>query len=128
MNRKTNMKQPRLVICWMNTLVAMLLLFATAVRPLATQPTGSKTEKAPATTQAQGQSEASEPAFVSELAHDAVFSAVLSYDFNQDFCTLVRPALFDQQTATSNRPLTEPHFYFSYFRKIFTHHIAINAP
>ncbi len=106
----------------------MLLLFATAVRPLAAQAASNKTEKTPATTQTHGQSEAPEPTFVSELAHDAVFSAVLSYDFNQDFCTLARPALFDQQTATGNKPLTEPHFYFSYFRKIFTHHIAINAP
>ena len=118
------MKQPRLAMCWMNTLMAVLLLFATAVRPLVAQQY-TKAEKSQAS---QQNSENQEQTFLSETAHDAVFSAVVSFDFNQDFYTLPRPLHFDLQTATQNRPLTEPHFYFSYFRNIFTHHIAINAP
>lgn len=118
------MKQPRLLTCWMNTLMAMLLLFATAVRPLVAQ----QSAKPKQSETSQQNSESQEQAFLSETAHDAVFCAVVSFDFNQDFYFLPRPLHFDLQTATQNRPLTEPHFFFSYFRKVFTHHIAINAP
>lgn len=66
---------------------------------------------------------------VSELSLHAVVTPALSFDFAQSLFVppQTSPYLFKEKTAVPLAGHTS-FYYFAYFRKIFGHHIAPNAP
>lgn len=68
---------------------------------------------------------------LSAAAFEAVVTPATSFDFGQSIWLLPPPVmavLLLLATVTVRLTLTEPYFYFSYFRHIFGHFIAPNAP
>ncbi|GAB3177251.1 hypothetical protein [Telluribacter humicola] len=71
----------------------------------------------------------SDAAKVSELSLDAVVIPAASFDFAQAIYLLPPPTWHFVEVATAiPASFSEPFYLFSYFRKVFGHHIAINAP
>lgn len=66
---------------------------------------------------------------VQATSFDAVVTPALTFGFAQTVYLLPQSVLFFvlKQTVIS-RHFEIPHFYFSFFRYVFGHHIAINAP
>ena len=66
---------------------------------------------------------------VSELSLHAVVTPALSFDFAQSLFALPHPFLyhFKEKVAIPLAARTS-FYYFSYFRHVFGHHIAPNAP
>ncbi|HEV7351141.1 hypothetical protein [Telluribacter sp.] len=66
---------------------------------------------------------------MSELSLDAVVIPASSFDFAQTFYLLPPPTWrFVEVASALPASFSEPFHFFSYFRKVFGHHIAINAP
>ena len=66
---------------------------------------------------------------VQATSFDAVVTPAHTFGFSQTVYLLPPPVLFFglKQTVIS-RHFETPYFYFSFFRYVFGHHIAINAP
>jgi hypothetical protein len=66
---------------------------------------------------------------VSQLSLDAVVTPATSFDFSQISYLLPPPTWRFVEVASSiPASFTVPFYLFSYFRNVFGHHIAINAP
>ncbi|GAA4456369.1 hypothetical protein GCM10023189_25500 [Nibrella saemangeumensis] len=67
--------------------------------------------------------------FIKAASLEAVVTTAVSFDFSHVVYLLPPPSVLlmvDQPTLP--RLFEVPYFYFSYFRHIFGHHIASNAP
>ena len=126
------MKQPRVIQRLSSLLLATLLLF-TAVygQSRVIQAKASDAQKAVAK-----HVKTDEPAHSTDAQlHEAQFEAVVAPaivlgDSGQATFLLPAPALiiFLLLNVVLLRHFTLPHFYFAYFRHVFGHHIATNAP
>ncbi|MGA0556399.1 hypothetical protein ACO2Q8_07105 [Larkinella sp. VNQ87] len=68
-------------------------------------------------------------ATVQAASFDAVVTPALTFGFSQPVYLLPPPVLFFVLKQTVIPRFFEiPYFYFSFFRYVFGHHIAINAP
>lgn len=126
------MKQPRVIQRLSSLLLATLLLFTTVYgqsRVVQTQaPNGQKV--------AAEHAKAGKPAKPTDAQlHETKFEAVVAPavvlgDSGQTAFLLPAPALifFLLLSVVLLRHFTLPHFYFAYFRHVFGHHIATNAP
>ncbi len=66
---------------------------------------------------------------VQATSFDAVVTPALTFGFAQTVYLLPPPVLFFVLKQTVIPRYSEvPYFYFSFFRYVFGHHIAINAP
>jgi hypothetical protein len=68
---------------------------------------------------------------VSAASFEAVVTPAVSFDFEQPFWLLPPPimaVLLLLAAGTVRLLITEPYFYFAYFRHVFGHFIAPNAP
>ncbi|WP_246169037.1 hypothetical protein [Rudanella paleaurantiibacter] len=86
-----------------------------------------KTEAA----QKAGKTNAPAETQISAAAFEAVVTPATSFDFEQPFWLLPPPimaVLLMLAAGTIRLLLTEPYFYFAYFRHVFGHFIAPNAP
>lgn len=97
-----------------------------AAKEAATAQTGQKNA---ATKDNSANKATDEPTTVSALSLHAVVTSALSFDFTQSFFLLPQAYLSHFETK-SIIPLAArvPYYYFSYFRHLFGHHIAPNAP
>jgi hypothetical protein len=107
---------------WGNTLIPAKATAKAPVQKVATaQKAGKTADKTDAPAEAQ----------LSTTAFEAVVTPATSFDFGQSIWLLPPPVmavLLLLATVTVRLILTEPYFYFSYFRHVFGHFIAPNAP
>ncbi|MBB5281882.1 hypothetical protein HNQ92_000003 [Rhabdobacter roseus] len=109
-------------------LATLLLVVAVGGKSWSVLPEKSRsvpaTEKSTATPEKQ-----SEQANVSALSLDAVVTPASSFDFSQQYYVLPPPSWRAIEVLTTVPACFHEFFhFFSYFRKVFGHHIAINAP
>ena len=120
------MKQPRIIQRLSGLFLATLLLFTAVCGH------GSTAQAKATHAQAKsGKSSQSKEAQLHETQFEAVVApAVELGDSGQTAFLLPAPTLviFMLLSVVLLRHFTFPHFYFSYFRHVFGHHIATNAP
>ena len=126
------MKQPRIIQRLSGLFLAILLLF-TAVyghsstvqaKPVSHQKSTTEPTKS-------GKPSQSKEAQLHETQFEAVVAPAIELgDSGQTAFLLPVPTLviFMLLSVVLLRHFTLPHFYFSYFRHVFGHHIATNAP
>jgi hypothetical protein len=118
-------KKSRPVIQFTSAFLAILLLFlATAGQSFSHKKEIKKTQKE----QTKGKKASDERPTVQELATDVVVTPALSFDFVQDFYLLPRIFIVEYLGATLIKQFDIFYYFFSFFRNVFGHHIAINAP
>lgn len=107
-------------------LLTLLLLLSATVKPLLITYEQAKVV-VPASK--KDKTEKEEKPSIQTLSLDAVVTPALSFDFTQEFYLLPAP-LFS--TILSNVKLPKQfdtfYYFFSFFRNVFGHHIATNAP
>jgi hypothetical protein len=69
-----------------------------------------------------------EPPTIQALTLDAVVAPAVSFEFSQDFYFLPAPVWFLITTVSLPKQSETFYYFFSFFRHVFGHHIAINAP
>ncbi len=126
------MKQPRVIQRFSSLMLASLLLFMAVwgYGSLAQQQTLAA-KKAVAKHARSGKADSSQETQLSTAQFDAVVTpAVQLGDSGQSAFLLPVPTLVILLllSVALLRHFTLPHFYFSYFRHVFGHHIATNAP
>lgn len=128
------MKRQRITLVRSVSLVlAALLLFLagwgnTSINPKAV----SKAPEQKAAAQKSGKTtDMPAGAEISAATFEAVVTPATSFDFGQSIWLLPPPVmavLLLLATVTVRLSFTDPYFYFSYFRNVFGHFIAPNAP
>ena len=126
------MKQPRVVQRFSGLVLATLLLFmAVWGHSNVTQQKALVAKKAAAEQTKSGRATTPKDAQLSEAQFEAVVTPVTQLgDSGQTAFLLPAPTLLILRLLSVPilRHFTLPHFYFSYFRHVFGHHIATNAP
>ena len=126
------MKQPRIIQRLSSLLVAALLLFvAVWGHGNVKQHRKQQVRKIAAEQTQSGKAENSSDAQLSATQFEAVVTpAVQLGDSGQTAFLLPAPTLVILLLLSIPllRHFTLPHFYFSYFKNVFGHHIATNAP
>jgi hypothetical protein len=118
-------KKSRPVIQFTSAFLAFLLLFlATAGQSFSHKKEIKKTQKE----QTKGKATSDERPTVQELSTDVVVTPSLSFDFVQDFYLLPRVFIVEYLGATLIKQFDIFYYFFSFFRNVFGHYIAINAP
>lgn len=108
-------------------LTALLLLVAVGGTSWTTvAETAKQTVQVPAKT-AKG-ADAAQNAVVSSTSFEAVVTPAVSFDFAQAIYLLPPVLLLIIEQPKITRLFEIPYYYFSYFRHVFGHHIATNAP
>ncbi|OIN57231.1 hypothetical protein [Arsenicibacter rosenii] len=125
------MKSSRnILVRWSSLLLASLMLFLAGWSHELPLPASGNARKA--TTQPQTGKKAGAPAEakIQAASFEAVVTPASSFDFTQAIYLLPAPVfVFLLLVAASLlRIFTIPYFYFSYFRHVFGHFIAPNAP
>ncbi|WP_168207714.1 hypothetical protein [Spirosoma sp. KCTC 42546] len=126
------MKQPRVIQRLSSFILASLLLFTavwghgnvTQAKPLAQKAVAEQAKSGKAT-------DAPSSAELSAAQFEAVVTPAIQLgDSGQTAFLLPSPTLVILLllSVVLLRHFTLPHFYFSYFRHVFGHHIATNAP
>ncbi|MFN4144826.1 MAG: hypothetical protein ACK4GN_03305 [Runella sp.] len=119
------MKQKRLFLKTTSATLAMLLLLLAMVGQWVSS-SGKVVEKPKAE---QSQSDSDEQPVLQELSLEAVVAPALTFDFEQSFYFL--PTVLGFTTLSSGllpKRFAEFYYFFSFFRNVFGHHIATNAP
>ena len=125
------MKQPRLLQRLSSLTLATLLLFTAIWGHTVAQPKTVVAQKVVAEQAKSGKTTNPKEAQLSVAQFEAVVTpAVQLGDSGQSAFLLPAPTLiiFLLLSVALLYYFTLPHFYFSYFRHVFGHHIAINAP
>ncbi len=125
------MKSSRnILVRWSSLLLASLMLFLAGWSHELTSLTSGTTKKTSAQQQAGKKAGAPAEAKIQAASFEAVVTPASSFDFTQAIYLLPAPVfVFLLLVAASLlRIFTIPYFYFSYFRHVFGHFIAPNAP
>jgi hypothetical protein len=118
-------KKSRPVIQFTSAFLAVILLFiATAGQSFSHKKELTKTQKE----QAKSKPASDEQPTVQDLSTDVVVTPALSFDFVQDFYLLPKVFIVEYLGVTLIKQFDIFYYFFSFFRNIFGHHIAINAP
>jgi hypothetical protein len=123
-----SMKQKGLQTRFISTALALLLLL-TAMAGKALLLPKADIKKAVAEKASKEKKTDNERPVIQEMSLEAVVAPAISFDFEQSFYFL--PTLFSVELPfVSNVPKRFSVFYyfFSFFRNVFGHFIAINAP
>jgi hypothetical protein len=110
----------------MSSLLAALMLLVAVTGKSWTVPTlpveKDKTEQ-------PSKKAADKSAIVSELSLHAVVTPAVSFDFEKSLFVLSHVSLYSfREIVKVSSAYQTPFYYFSYFRKVFGHLIAPNAP
>jgi hypothetical protein len=65
---------------------------------------------------------------ISELKLNAIVTHFSSYDFDRVFLPIVQEWISVRISSVIPRIFNIPYYYLQFFRYVFGHHIAINAP
>ena len=125
------MRQPRVIQRLSSLGLAILLLFAAVGGHLTAQTNARPTPKAVTEQTKSGKATHPKAAQLSASQFEAVVMAAFQLgDSGQTAFLLPAPTLLILLLLSVPllRYYTLPHFYFSYFRHVFGHHIATNAP
>ncbi len=125
------MKQPRLVQRLSSLILATLLLFMAIWGHNVSQHKTLTASKAVAEQAKSGKAANSNETQLSVAQFEAVVTPAMQLgDSGQSTFLLPAPTLiiFLLLSVALLSYFTLPHFYFSYFRHVFGHHIATNAP
>jgi hypothetical protein len=108
-------------------MTVLLLITSTVGRSLATSV--KKNVKKPVTEQKKPtKAPKKTPILVQAVAFEAVVTPALAFDFTQDFYFLALPLFFEIPNVSLPKHFEVFYYFFSFFRNVFGHHIAINAP
>lgn len=122
------MKQRRLSTQLTSATLALLLVLAATVGKLLLVP--KAVAKKPVSEQTSKSKKANEERpVVQEMSLEAVVAPAISFDFEQSFYFL--PTIFSIEQPGSNalpKRFDVFYYFFSFFRNVFGHFIAINAP
>lgn len=109
------------------TLAVLLLFLATAGRGVSSHKVVTKkptTEKS----NAQKTTDDEQPV-VQEMSMEAVVAPAISFDFEQSFYFLPQVFIIEEFLSISTfKKFDEFYYFFSFFRNVFGHQIATNAP
>ena len=107
-----------------------LLLLLAAGGPALTAGVGAAGAPAAKMQKAGNPADAPAETVVKAASFEAVVTPATSFDFVQAVYLLppVVPVLLLPEQPKLTRVFEVPYFFFSYFRKVFGHHIAANAP
>jgi hypothetical protein len=122
------MKQNKLYTRLISTALALLLLLtATAGKALSFRKANVKKVVASQTT--KGEKANDERPIIQDMSLEAVVAPAISFDFEQSFYFL--PSIFSFElpfVSTVPKRFDVFYYFFSFFRNVFGHFIAINAP
>lgn len=122
------MKQRRLSTQLTSTALALLLVLTATVGKLLLVP--KAVTKKPVSEQTSKSKKANEERpVVQEMSLEAVVAPAISFDFEQSFYFL--PTIFSIELPGTNalpKQFDIFYYFFSFFRNVFGHFIAINAP
>ena len=120
------MKKKKPIFGFCAGLLAVLLLFSATVKPSFVSQQQKKAVEEASKKSKSGQQETPT---VQAQSPDAVVTPALSFDFTQEFY-LLAPPIFSEILGNVKLPKQFDAFYyfFSFFRNVFGHHIATNAP
>ncbi|CCH56480.1 hypothetical protein BN8_05820 [Fibrisoma limi BUZ 3] len=123
------MKQPRVIQRLSSLLLATFLLFTAVWGQGGLMAQHAMSAKAVKEQQKATDSHTSD-AQLTTASFEAVVTPAISFDFNQTAFLLPAPTLLILLLLSVPllRYFTIPHYYFSFFRHVFGHHIATNAP
>jgi multisubunit Na+/H+ antiporter MnhC subunit len=107
-------------------LSGLLLVTATVGKSFSIKQKPQKKSKTEQTT--KGKSQKAEKPVVQQLSLEAVVSPAATFDFVPSFCLLPPPVMTELPMLSIHRQFDIFYYFFSYFRNVFGHHIATNAP
>jgi hypothetical protein len=109
-------------------MTALLLITSTAGRSLAISIKKNAKKPVAEHKKTTKDSKQKAPTVVQAIAFEAVVTPALAYDFTQDFYFLPLPIFFEIPNVSIPKRFEVFYYFFSFFRNVFGHHIAINAP
>lgn len=120
------MRESRHITRFLSLLLAALLLVLAGSGPVWSVDTAAQ----PACAQAGKKTEPSPQAVVKAAQFEAVVTTAATFDFSHVVYLLppVSSVLLTVERPVRRRIAEVPYFYFSYFRHVFGHFIAPNAP